>query len=209
MAAVFLRETYGEAMGDLGLDFVRRLDRSAWRVLTRAIERGLNAPPTSSAGRLFDAVASLLGLRDTADFEAQAAMELEALAAPHADRLYSVDIAPAGDRFVVRTPDVIRGVVDDLLAEAAPARTAARFQSTLADVIARGCARIRGQRNLDRVALSGGVFQNVRLLHDAVARLEEAGFEVYTHHQAPPNDGGLALGQAAVAARLDAVRGDC
>lgn len=204
MAAVFLREMYGEALGRLDVDFVRRLDRPAWRVLTRAIERGLNAPPTSSAGRLFDAVASLLGLRDTADFEAQAAMELEALAEPEADRLYPLDIVSVGEGFVVRTPDVIRGVVEDLLVEVALARIAARFHATLAEIIARGCARIRVQRGLCRVALSGGVFQNVRLLLDAVARLEEAGFEVYTHHQVPPNDGGLALGQAAVAARLDA-----
>jgi len=207
MAAVFLREAYGDAMAGLDLDFVRRLDRSAWRVLTRAIERGLNAPPTSSAGRLFDAVASLLGLRDTADFEAQAAMELEALAEPEADRLYPVNITLAGEGVVVRTPDVIRGVVEDLLDEVAPARIAARFHATLAEVIARGCARIRAQRGLGRVALSGGVFQNMRLQHGAVARLEGAGFEVYTHHQVPPNDGGLALGQAAVAARLDTSQG--
>jgi hydrogenase maturation protein HypF len=201
MAAVFLREAFGEAMADLDLDFARRLDRSAWRVLTRAIDHGLNAPPTSSAGRLFDAVASLLGLRDTADFEAQAAMELEALAEREADRLYPVDIAAAGERFVVRTPDAIRGVVEDLLAGTAPARIAARFHATLAEVIVRGCVRLRERCGLGRVALSGGVFQNVRLLEAAVARLEEAGFEVFTHRQVPPNDGGLALGQAAVAAR--------
>src|SRR5262249_10178308 len=121
MAAVFLRAAYGDAMPSLELDFIRRLDPAAWRVLLRAIEGGLNAPLTSSAGRLFDAVASLLGLRDRVDFEAQAAMELEALAESDVDRLYPFDIDDSGEGFVVRTPDVIRGVVRDLLAEAPPA----------------------------------------------------------------------------------------
>jgi hydrogenase maturation protein HypF len=202
MAAVFLSASYGEAMTGLDLDFVRRLDRPAWRILTRAVERGLNAPPTSSAGRLFDAVASLIGLRDRVEFEAQAAMELEAIVESNDEPPYPVDIEALGDHFVVRTVDVIRGVVLDLLAGRSPSVIAARFHTTLADVIGRACARVREQRGLGHVALSGGVFQNVRLLLESIARLERAGFGVYTHHQVPSNDGGLALGQAAVAARL-------
>jgi len=208
MAAVFLRAAYGEEMEALDLDFMRRLDRRAWRVLTRAIEGGLNAPPTSSAGRLFDAVASLLGVRHMAAFEAQVAMELEALAAPEADRPYPVGLAEVDGLIVVPTSDVIRGLVEDLLAGTAPGLIAARFHETLAEVITRVCGRIRERNGLGRVALSGGVFQNMRLLRLGAARLEEAGFEVFTHHQVPPNDGGLALGQAAVAARLDADRGN-
>jgi hydrogenase maturation protein HypF len=201
MAAVFLQATYGDAMGELDLAFVRRLDRSAWRLLSRAAERGLNAPPTSSAGRLFDAVASLLGLRDRVDFEAQAAMELEALAAPEADRVYSVDLQERDGRIVVQTPDLFRGVVEDLLAEIGAEQIGSRFHATLADVIVRTCRRLRDRSGLDRVALSGGVFQNVKLLRLAVDGLGRSGFQVYTHHQVPPNDGGLALGQAAIAAR--------
>lgn len=202
MAAVFLQAAYGEAMGELDLAFVRRLDRSAWRLLSRAAERGLNAPPTSSAGRLFDAVASILGLRDRVDFEAQAAMELEGLAEPEADRVYAVDLPEKDGRTVVRTPDIVRGVVDDLLAGVSADRIGSRFHATLADVIVKTCSRLRERSGLDRVALSGGVFQNVRLSRLAVDGLRRAGFEVYTHHQVPPNDGGLALGQAAIAARL-------
>jgi len=202
MAAVFLQAAYGEAMGELDLAFVRRLDRSAWRLLSRAAERGLNAPPTSSAGRLFDAVASLLGLRDRVDFEAQAAMELEALAVPEADRVYAVDLHEQDGRTIVQTPDIVRGVVEDLLAEIGAEQIGSRFHATLADVIVRTCGRLRERSGLDRVALSGGVFQNVRLLRLAVDGLGRSGFQVYTHHQVPPNDGGLALGQAAIAARL-------
>jgi hydrogenase maturation protein HypF len=131
-------------------------------------------------------------------------MELEALAEPEADRGYAVALADAGGPLVVRVPDVVRGVVEDLLAGVAPARIAARFHATLAEVIRQVCVRIRAGGGPGRVALSGGVFQNVRLLHAAVSGLEDAGFEVYTHRQVPPNDGGLALGQAAVVARLDA-----
>jgi hydrogenase maturation protein HypF len=202
MAAVFLQAAYGEAMGELDLAFVRRLDRTAWRLLSRAAERGLNAPPTSSVGRLFDAVASLLGLRDRVDFEAQAAMELEALAVPEADRVYSVELHEQDDRTVVQTPDIVRGVVEDILAGVDAEQIGSRFHATLADVIVGTCGRLRERSRLTRVALSGGVFQNVRLLRLAVDGLRRSGFQVYTHHQVPPNDGGLALGQAAIAARF-------
>jgi len=201
MAAAFLQAAYGEAMGDLDLAFVRRLDRAAWRVLSRAAERGLNAPLTSSAGRLFDAVASILGLRDRVDFEAQAAMELEALADPEPDRVYAVELGEKEGRTIVQTPDLVRGVVEDLLAGVDAARIAGRFHASLADVLVRTCRRLRERSGLDRVALSGGVFQNLRILRSAIDGLGRAGFEVYTHHQVPPNDGGLALGQAAIAAR--------
>jgi hydrogenase maturation protein HypF len=202
MAAAFLSAAYGGSMLGLDLAFVRRLDRAAWRVLGRAAERGLNAPQTSSAGRLFDAVASLLGLRDRVDFEAQAALELEALAEPRADRVYAARLDETGGGLVVRTTDVVRGVVEDLLGEVSPARIAARFHATLADVLVRVCERIRARTGLAAVALSGGVFQNAWLLAAALDRLEAGGFEVHTHRQVPANDGGLALGQAAVAARL-------
>lgn len=201
MAAAFLHAAYGEAMTGLDLAFVRRLDRAAWRVLSRAAEHGLNAPPTSSAGRLFDAVASLLGLRDRVEFEAQAAIELEALAGPDTDTVYPTRLVERDGTIVVHTPDVVRGVVEDLLRQVPTAQIAARFHATLADVLVGVCERIRGRTGHAAVALSGGVFQNVRLVEAAVRRLEARGFEVYTHHQVPANDGGLALGQAAVAAR--------
>jgi len=201
MAAAFLQAAYGEAMGELDLAFMQRLDRTAWRVLNRAAEQGLNAPLTSSAGRLFDAVASLLGLRDRVDFEAQAAIELEALSEPEPDRAYTAKLYEEDGRVIVETPDIVRGVVEDLLAGASTEQIGSRFHAALAGVIVRTCRRLRERSGLRRVALSGGVFQNVRLLRLAVDGLRRAGFQVYTHHQVPPNDGGLALGQAAIAAR--------
>ncbi len=197
MAAAFLAAAFGEAGAGLEIDFVRRLDRAAWRVLSRAAAHGVNAPLTSSAGRLFDAVAALLGLRDRVTFEAQAATALEALAEPEADRVYPVRTEDA----VVRTTDVVRGVVADLLAAVPPARISARFHATLAEVVAAGCVGLRARTAIARVALTGGVFQNVWLLRAATARLVDAGFEVLLHRRVPPNDGGLSLGQAAIAAR--------
>ena len=201
MAAVFLQAAYGETMSELDLASIRRLDRRAWRLLRQAAERGLNAPLTSSAGRLFDAVASLLGLRDRVDFEAQAAMELEALSEPEPDRVYGVGLQDQDGKVVVETPDIVRGVVEDILGGTSTAQIGSRFHATLADVIVRTCRRLRERSGLARVALSGGVFQNVRLLQLAVEGLGREGFHVYTHRQVPPNDGGLALGQAAIAAQ--------
>jgi hydrogenase maturation protein HypF len=201
MAATFLRAAYGDAMATLDVAFARRLDRVAWRVLSQAAERGLNSPLTSSAGRLFDAAASLLGLRDRVSFEGQAAMELEALATSAADLTYPTAVTDGGAGLVVRTTDVIRGVVEDLLRQVPSSLIAARFHATLADVLAQVCERLRARTGIDAVALSGGVFQNAWLLRAAMDRLEVAGFQVYTHRQVPTNDGGLALGQAAIAAR--------
>jgi hydrogenase maturation protein HypF len=201
MAAAFLHTAYGQSMSDLDLRFVSRLDPAAWRVLSRAAERGLNAPLTSSAGRLFDAIASLLGLRDRVDFEAQAAIELEALAGCDDVDGYPVRLDGDEGPLIVRSTDLVRGVVDDLLRETPAATISARFHATLAEVIAEVSSRIGRRRGVQAVALSGGVFQNVRLLEATTARLESRGFEVYRHRQVPPNDGGLALGQAAVAAR--------
>src|SRR4029450_3644008 len=116
--------------------------------------------------------ASLLGLRDRVAFEAQAAMELEALAEPQADAVYSTGLAAAGGGHVRRPPDIIRGVVDDLLREVPAAQIAARFHATLADVIVRVCERIRERLRVSAVALSGGVFQNVWLLAAAMDSLE-------------------------------------
>jgi hydrogenase maturation protein HypF len=202
MAAALLQAAYGEAMDELDLAFVQRLDRAAWRRLSRAVEHGVNAPLTSSVGRLFDAVASLLNLRDHVDFEAQAAMELEALAEPEADRVYGVGLHEKDRGLRVETPEIVRGVVEDILAGTRAEQIGSRFHATLANVIVRTCGRLRERSGLERVALSGGVFQNIRLLRLTVDGLRRSGFHVYTHHQVPPIDGGLARGQAASAARL-------
>ena len=204
IAAVYLHRAFGDDFVDLGLPFVAGLDRRAWATLRRMAASGTNSPETSSMGRLFDAVAGLLGLRRTINYEGQAAIELEAIAARGVTQGYEFEI---GDDGVIKAETVIRRAVGDLLDGRAPAEVSAKFHLGVAHLIAVVAGRVRDERGLTRVVLSGGVFQNLFLLDSARAELRAAGFEVLTHGRVPTNDGGIALGQAAVAnARLAAGR---
>lgn len=198
IAAGCLYRVYGEALERLDLEFIEKLDRQAWPVLRQMLAKGIRTPPTSSAGRLFDAIAALIGLRREVQYEAQAAIEVEMLAGDEPCK-ESYPYAIDGRPMVVQTRGVIRGVVEDLRKGKAASLIASKFHSTMADIILETCRRIRALASVGRVALSGGVFQNVRLLTETVERLSSDGFLVYTHSLVPPNDGGLALGQAAVA----------
>jgi hydrogenase maturation protein HypF len=200
VAVAYLHRVYGEAMDGLDLDLVHRLDRRTWQVIRQMLARGVNSPLTSSAGRLFDAIAALIGLQDEVQYEAQAAIALEMLA-DEAPAVAGYPFCLHNDRrpMVVETQGIIRGVVDDLLRGEPAPLIAGKFHTTLAEIIRVVCRRIRELTSLQQVALSGGVFQNICLVTSVVSRLRADGFEVYTHHQVPPNDGGISLGQAAVA----------
>ena len=165
------------------------------------IERRVNSPLTSSAGRLFDAVASIAGVRDRVSYEGQAAVELEALATEEPPGgSYPFEVK-RGDVRVVDTRPLIGAVAGDAAAGVPAARIARRFHSTLAEVVAAVCGRIREETQLDAVVLSGGVVLNALLTDEVSAKLKRDGFRVYRHRLVPPNDGGLSLGQIAVAAR--------
>ena len=161
--------------------------------------RGINAPPTSSAGRLFDAVAALLGVRDTINYEGQAAVELEQLADPGEAGAYPAAVE-AGVPFTIRAADLLHAVIEDRTARVPAPVIAARFHHGVAVLIEAGCLLMRERYDLGTVALSGGVFQNLLLLNATVARLEARGFRVLLHSRVPCNDGGISLGQAVVAA---------
>jgi hydrogenase maturation protein HypF len=163
---------------------------------------GVQSPPTSSAGRLFDAVAAILGVRDRVNYEGQAAIELEQLADPAEAGAYRAHIDASGP-LRVRGTDLVRAVVDDLLAGAEPAAVAGRFHNGLARAVVEAAALLAERAGLETVALSGGVFQNLLLLDRTVTGLEERGLRVLTHSRVPPNDAGVSLGQAAVAAARD------
>jgi hydrogenase maturation protein HypF len=200
MAAAYLDAAYPGGLPD-ALAVAARNPRAWPDVLTMA-RRGINAPLTSSAGRLFDAVAALLGVRDAINYEGQAAVELEQLADPAERAAYQAGIT-GGSPLEVAGADLMRAAAEDLLAGVAPPVIAARLHNGVATMIARVCLLLRERSGLGTVALSGGVFQNLLLTEAVVRLLEDDGFEVLVHGRVPPNDGGISLGQAAVAAERD------
>jgi hydrogenase maturation protein HypF len=183
------------------LDVMRR-NQARWSAVVAMARRGINAPLTSSAGRLFDAAAAILGVRDAINYEGQAAVELEQLADLGVTGAYPAAIE-TGPPFLVRGGDLLHGVVDDLAAGMAAEVIAARFHHGVAALIEAGCLLTRERSGLGTVALSGGVFQNQLLLRGAVTRLEARGFRVLVHSRVPCNDGGISLGQAVVAGARD------
>ncbi len=200
MAASHLDAAYGDAVPD-GLAVVAR-HRDRWDAVRSVASAGVNSPPTSSAGRLFDAVAALVGVRDEVSYEGQAAVELEQVADPDEAGGYRAALLD-GDPFTIAGADLVRAVVEDLQRGTPRPAIAARFHRGVVAAIAAGCGRVRAATGVDVVALSGGVFQNVLLVRWTVARLQADGFRVLTHVRVPPNDGGISFGQAAVAAARD------
>jgi hydrogenase maturation protein HypF len=170
-------------------------------IIRQQLEKRLNAPNTSSMGRLFDAVAALVGLLQEVTYEAQGAIWLEAQTDPDEVAAYPFGISSAelAPRQLDPAP-MLRALLDDLRAGVPVARIAARFHNGVSDLIRDICLIAHECTGIKTVVLSGGVFQNSTLYSLTVPRLESAGLTVYTHQLVPPNDGGLALGQAAIAA---------
>ncbi len=179
-----------------------RIDARRRKAALAMVEKPFNAPMTSSIGRLFDAVASLAGVCDQVSFEGQAAMRLEALATGvTAGAGYEFD-HDAECRELDPSP-VIRAVVADAGSGTAPSTMARKFHTAVVNVVVRTCAAIRHRVGIDVVVLSGGVFSNAILTAEIAERLEDDRFRVHRHHATPPNDGGLSLGQVAIAAATE------
>ncbi|MFC1961088.1 carbamoyltransferase HypF [Chloroflexota bacterium] len=200
MAWAYLLETQGEIPPIPTLSHaLSHINPQEQQIITQQVNRRLNTPLTSSCGRLFDAVAALLGICPVTTFEAQAAIALE-LAAREVDiasvRPYSFTLADDG---ILPVGDLLAGVVRDGQQGRPVNAIAAAFHVTLVALFAEAVARVRGQTGLDTVALSGGVFQNRLFLRLMRERLRQDGFVVLSHQQVPANDGGLCLGQAVVA----------
>ncbi len=200
--AAAIRQPWRMAAAYLGSDAPPELMQrnvQHWDAVLAMAARGVNAPLTSSAGRLFDAVAAVLGIRDSINYEGQAAVELEQRADPTELGTYPAAISE-GPVLQLHGADLVRAVVADQRAGVAPEVIATRFHHGLADATVRVCQMLRESTGVAVAALSGGVFQNVLLLERTVASLEQAGFRVLTHSRVPPNDAGISLGQVAVAA---------
>jgi hydrogenase maturation protein HypF len=197
MAAAYLG---ADAPADLGV--VHR-NAARWPAVVAMGAKGVNAPLTSSAGRLFDAAAAILGVRDAINYEGQAAVELEQLADPGEAAAYQAGLKTGEGPFLACGADLLHAMMDDLTDRVPAPVIAARFHHGVAALVESGCLYLRERHGLGTVALSGGVFQNMLLLHATVGRLEARGFAVLTHSRVPCNDGGISLGQAVVAAARD------
>jgi len=195
VAAAFLIALFGSKFDDRVSGLV---GEEHARILATMVDRRINTVQTSSCGRLFDAVAALLGVRDEITYEAQAAIELETLArsSPPANYIYPVSIRDEA----IQTGDILGAIIGDLESGAPKPKIARAFHDTMAEVASRMALDARAKSGIDVVALSGGCFQNRLLQAAAIERIEREGFTVLVHHRVPANDGGLALGQALVAA---------
>ena len=224
MALAYLVRAYGDEAQRLGRELMPHLDGREAKVAGLQAARGLNSPKTSSMGRLFDAVSALLGICDEMTYSGQPAVELEMAARECCAEQRGGVLARAGAPGRSPTPaydfeidasvrpwqidpaPIVRAVVHDIRAGVDRAEIAARFHHAVAALIAEACAAMARETGLSQVALGGGVFQNAYLLELLLEMLPRRGLAPLVHAQAPPNDGGVALGQAVVAAAMEKAR---
>ena len=201
MAVSYLYDAFGDKFWDLDLPLLKEMDTIKVKIMVDMVNKKINSPLTSSLGRLFDGIAAITGIRYKVDFEGQAAMELEMLAADKVADIYDYEwITTEGHKILTRP--IIQGVVNDMVNGIHPSVISRKFHQTLIQMFSDLCAVIRKESGLNRVVLSGGVFQNSLLLTGLIKALEEKNFQVFTHSKVPANDGGISLGQAMVAAAV-------
>ena len=208
MAMSYLYQTLGEAAFTCGHPVTTLLPEGERPLFAQLLRRGINSPLTSSCGRLFDAVAALLNIRHRVSYDGQGASELEAMAEgadkdvhqPNETGGYRL-LFSEGAPFQVDFSPLIREIINPATATPTPATTALRFHQTVAAATSEACRHIAEQTGLTHVILSGGVFQNRLLTEMIYTALTSGGLTVHTQRVVPPNDGGIALGQAAIAGR--------
>ena len=216
MAVSWLYKVYGEGFTNMHLPVLRQSAPEDVNMLTGMIDRRINSPLTSGAGRFFDAVASILGLCQVAAFPAQGPMLLEALTRQGCNETYkwsavienkpginpaSSSAGPANLPGVIQLDETLKGIVEDIGLGAENSIIASKFHNTITSIIFETVNAIRRREGLNKVVLSGGVFQNKYLLERTESLLSKNDFEVFFHAAVPTNDGGIALGQLAVAAK--------
>lgn len=200
MALAHLYDAFGADLFEQPVPWLVQLGSEERSLFLRMLARRINSPLTSSCGRLFDAVAALVGVRLRVSYEGQAAMELEGRAEEcDTGRAYPFAVLHRHDSTEVDFRLMVRAMVEDLAAQVPLAEMARAFHNTVAAAVVDVCGRVRNESGLNRVVLSGGVFQNRLLSEESCRLLEAGGFQMFTHRLVPPNDGGLALGQAMIA----------
>jgi hydrogenase maturation protein HypF len=203
MAVSYLYQAYEDGFRDLRLPMLDGIDSRAVQVTVEMIKRRVNSPLTSSLGRLFDGVAAMVGLRGCATFEGQAPMELEAVAGKAvAGRSGEYPCVIARDEkglWQIDPKPMIQKLAEEVASGTPASRISRRFHATVISVFRDLCVAVGRETGVDRVVLSGGVFQNAIILGGITRALRKQGFKVFSHRRVPPNDGGLSLGQAVVA----------
>jgi hydrogenase maturation protein HypF len=211
--AAAIKKPYRMALGYLfsllGADFsleglpLAELNPTETAIIRQQIQQRINCPLTSSAGRLFDAVAALAGLSNEVSYEAQAAIALEMQAPDKFTKtqteIYPYSFEEQSGVTIVKLGELFSSIVGDVRNSVTVSTISLKLHRTIANITVEMCGKISQQSGIKQVALSGGVFQNHLLLKLTSDGLKQAGFKVFTHHLVPCNDGGLSLGQAVIA----------
>jgi len=196
MAVSWLYTCYGKDFLNLDLPFLKQIDKSDVRLVIQAIEKNINTPLTSSAGRLFDAIAAMTNTCTHSDFHAEAPMRLESVIELEVTGQYGFTISEE-----ISFRETIRGVVDDIQANRPVSHVSAKFHNTIISAIFAAVSELAEKTGIQKVALSGGTFQNRYILERVEKKLSTAGLTVYLPREVPVNDGGIALGQLVIAAK--------
>ncbi|MGM0531623.1 MAG: carbamoyltransferase HypF [Bacteroidota bacterium] len=197
MALSFLYRAFGDELQQYGLEFLETKKPEDIKLILSMIKKNINSPLTSSAGRLFDAVSALLNLCTESGFDAEAPMRLEAIVDSQTESYYNFEMRENRIGFIPS----FKQIIDDMKQNIPPQVIAARFHNTVVHVIANLARKVREDHHINKVVLSGGTFQNRYLSETTVRLLKDMNFKVYQNKLVPSNDGGIALGQMAIAAK--------
>lgn len=202
MAVSYLHHAFGDQALEIKIPMTARQDQIKLNLLRQVISRKINSPLTSSLGRLFDAVAALIGLRDVVSFEGQAAMMLEMCCPDYKCDPYEVHIVDENGLRILRTNNIIEQIIRDIKNNRPAYEISGRFHATVIKGLARMASNLSADTGIKQVVLSGGCFQNNIIVHGVSRELEAVGLDVYTQNLLPVNDGGLSLGQAVCAGHI-------
>jgi len=199
MAVAYLWATFGKEMLNDQRRLPVRWERDQIEILVQMMQRAINSPLTSSCGRLFDGVAALIGMRDRIAYEGQAAIELEQCLEPTRE-IYQYEFREEKEKLLLSPTAIFRQVYEDMVSGVGPPLISGKFHQTLVEMFTEVSLKLCELHGLNRVVLSGGVFQNVFLLENLEERLGRLGLEVYTPELIPANDACISLGQAVIGA---------
>ena len=214
IAFAYLNDLPGDYLYNLNFKFLKDIGENKINFIKRMLEKNIGSPEISSAGRLFDAVSAMIGIRSFCNFEGQAAIEMEMISDGNEKGEYPVviDKIPGKENpgyynamsnyetpYVINPDNIFQGIIDDISQNIPVPIIAGKFHNTMARIVLEGAKIISGETGLKRVVLSGGVFQNILLLEKSLNLLESEGFKTFIHNKVPTNDGGISLGQAVIA----------